>query len=107
MDTPHKVTLRVVSDSTGKKIVVCDPSKLESNLLKLGDVVRFEAADASQTVEMGFAGDATFAAGSKGTFFQEFTATAIGAFEFTPTIRLADLTVVEWAPGAGGQGQVQ
>jgi hypothetical protein len=107
MDTPHKITLRVVSDSAGKKVVVCDPSKLESNQIKLGDAVRFEAADDSQTVEMEFAGDATFAPGSKGTFFQEFTATAIGAFEFTPTIRLADLTLVEWAPGAGGEGQVQ
>jgi hypothetical protein len=104
---PHKVTLRVVSDPGGKKIVVCDPSKLESNQLKLGDVVRFEAEDNSQTVEMGFAGDAAFAPGSRGTFFQEFTATALGTFEFTPTIRLSDATVVEWAPGAGGQGQVQ
>ena len=107
MDMPHKVTLSVVSDPAGKKIVVCDPSKIESNQLKLGDVVRFEAADQSQTVEMGFGGEATFAPGSKGTFFQEFTATAIGAFEFTPSIRLADLTLVQWAPGGGGQGQVQ
>ena len=104
---PHKVTLRVVSDSAGKKIVVCDPSKLESNQLKLGDIVRFEAADQSHAIEMGFGGDATFAPGSKGTFFQEFTATAIGTFEFTPSIRLADLTLVVWAPGGGGQGQVQ
>jgi hypothetical protein len=107
MDMPHKVTLTVVSDAAGKKIVVCDPSKLESNLIKLGDVVRFEAEDESHTVEMGFAGDATFAPSSRGTFFQEFTATAVGGFEFTPSIRLADQTVVEWAPGAGGEGQVQ
>jgi hypothetical protein len=107
MDMPHKVTLRVVSDATGKKIVVCDPSKLESNRIKLGDVVRFEAADESHTVEMGFGGDAAFEPGSRGTFFQEFTATTAGAFEFTPSIRLADQTLVEWAPGAGGQGQVQ
>jgi hypothetical protein len=103
----HKVTLHVVSDSAGKKIVVCDPSKRESNQLKLGGVVRFEAADRSHTVEMGFGGDATFAPGPKGTFFQEYTATAVGLFEFIADIRLADQTLVEWAPGAGGQGQVQ
>jgi hypothetical protein len=107
MDMPHKVTLTVVSDAAGKKIVVCDPSEVESNLIKLGDVVRFEAADESHTVEMGLAGDAIFAPGSRGTFFQEFTATAVGGFAFTPTIKLADQTLVEWAPGAGGQGQVQ
>ena len=107
MDMPHTVKLHVLSDSAGKKIVVCDPSKLESNRIQLGDVMRFEAADESQTVEMGFGGVATFAPGSKGTFFQEFTAISIGTFEFTPTITLADLTVVEWAPGAGGQGEVK
>lgn len=104
---PHTVTLHVVSDSAGKKIVVCDPSKVESNRIKLGDVVRFEAADQSHSVEMGFAGDAAFSPGSTGTFFQEFTAVTIGAFEFTPSIRLADQTVVQWAPGGGGQGEVQ
>jgi hypothetical protein len=107
MDMPHKVTLNVVSDSAGKKIVVCDPSKLERNRIKLGRVVRYEAADPSHTVEMGFGGDATFAPGSKGTFFQEYTATSVGSFEFVANIILADQTVVEWEPGAGGQGQVE
>jgi hypothetical protein len=104
---PHKVTLRVVSDSAGKKIVVCDPSILEKNRIKLGHVVRFEAADPSHTVQMGFGGAATFAPGSKGTFFQEYTATSLGLFEFVADITLADQTLIEWAPGAGGQGEVQ
>jgi hypothetical protein len=104
---PHKVTLRVVSDSAGKKIVVCEPRDLESNRIKIGTIMRFEAEDEAHTIEMGFGGDATLAPGSRGPSFQEFTATSIGVFEFTPTITLADLTVVEWAPGAGGEGQVQ
>ena len=104
---PHKVTLTVVSDAAGKKIVVCHPSNLESNRIKLGHVIRYEAADPSHTVDMGFGGVATFAPGPKGTFFQEYTATAIGKFEFVANIILADQTVIEWAPGSGGEGQVQ
>jgi len=107
MDQPHKVTLHVVSNAEGKKTVVCDPSQVESNRITIGRIVRFEAADESNTVEMGFGGDATFAPGARGIFFQEFTATAAGKFEFNANLTLPDLTVVAWAPGSGGQGEVQ
>jgi hypothetical protein len=106
MDQPHKVTLHVATNAQGKRIVVCDPSKVENNRIKLGGAVRFEAADQANTVQIGLGGVATFTPGDKGAFFQEFTAATVGNFDFAASLTLPDATVIEWEPGSGGEGKV-
>lgn len=102
----HKIVLKVSKDETGKKLGRCVPSKRSENSMAVGQAIRFEAEDPSNTVEMALAGVATFTPGQRGQFFQEFTAKTAGTFQFIASLTLPDKTVIEWEPSRGGEGEV-
>jgi hypothetical protein len=104
---PHKVFLRVVSDDTGRKTGVCDPSAVEDNQVQVGQIVRFEAADSSHSLHIDLTGEARFTPGVHGTFFQEHTALTPGRFKFVAKLTLPGDTPVWWASGEGGEGIVR
>jgi hypothetical protein len=106
MQHPHKVTLHVATGAAGQSIVVCKPSKLSDNRIKIGGIIRFEAADVANHVEIGLSGDATFTPGPTGAFFEEFTAATPGKFDFGANLTLPDGMVIGWAAGEGGEGEV-
>lgn len=104
---PHTITLKAVSGKSNHQQVICHPNKRTDNIIGVGDTLRFEAADQSNSIDVGLSGTATFNPGRSGKFFQEFVAQAAGTFDFGANLTLPDKTVVSWEPDGGGQGEVQ